>query len=284
MMFQSLFGDHRLMMQFTLNRKSVFILVCSLTFYFIYLVSRVNRPLVRNTLQGTNIESRFMRNWIDTELISRDEARHGLGERGEEVYLTDTYEVSMNEKLYQETGFSVLVSDKISVNRSLPAMVHPHCMKKEYDADLPIVSVIIIFHNEVQSVLLRTVHSVFNRTPPQLLHEIILVNDNSSRSDLYEPLRSYVKKTFSQKVKIINLKKRSGLIVTRMEGARAATGEVLVFFDSHVEVHFNWLPPLLQPIVDNKRIATLPVIDYLNPFTFGYVIEGQSSQGKLESF
>jgi hypothetical protein len=175
------------------------------------------------------------RNWFDLEQVSRDASRTGLGENGSHVYLTDPGEIELNERLYQETGFSVVISDKISVNRSVPLIVHPNCFNFEYFAKLPKTSVIVIFHNEVKSVLLRTIHSIFNRTPPELLHEIILVNDNSFNVELYEPLQKYVAKNFAGKVKIINLGVRHGLIRTRLKGARKATGEVLVvnWFNSH---------------------------------------------------
>ena len=47
-------------------------------------------------------------------------------------------------------------------------------------SELPSVTVVIIFHNEGWSVLLRTVHSVLDRSPPEILKEIILVDDFSS--------------------------------------------------------------------------------------------------------
>ena len=48
-----------------------------------------------------------------------------------------------------------------------------------YPEKLPTTSVIICFHKERLSVLLRTIHSVINRTPPQLLTEVIVVDDFS---------------------------------------------------------------------------------------------------------
>ena len=58
------------------------------------------------------------------------------------------------------------------------------CKSIVYPKDLPTASVVIIFHNEAWSPLLRTAHSVVNRSPPEYLHEVILLDDFSDRRKL----------------------------------------------------------------------------------------------------
>lgn len=100
------------------------------------------------------------------------------------------------------------------------------------------------FYNEHLSALLRTCYSILNRSPEELIVEIILVDDYSTKKFLKSELEEYVAKHLP-KVKVIRLKERSGLILARMAGAKIAKGEVLIFLDAHTEANVNWLPPLL---------------------------------------
>ena len=53
------------------------------------------------------------------------------------------------------------------------------CQTQEYSNLSLNASVVICFYNEEPHTLFRTVHSVLDRTPKDLLHEILLVDDSS---------------------------------------------------------------------------------------------------------
>lgn len=59
---------------------------------------------------------------------------------------------------------------------------------------------------------MRTVHSCINRAPAHLLKEVILVNDHSTKTELYDELKAYLASNFEGKAHVIDLPKRSGLV------------------------------------------------------------------------
>ena len=115
------------------------------------------------------------------------------------------------------------------------------CKSQKYLAELPAASIIIPFYNEHWSTLLRSVHSIINRSPSELVKEIILVDDASQRSHLKQKLEDYIREkstVWENKVRVIRLKQRDGLIGARLAGARNVTAEALIFLGSHIEVGF----------------------------------------------
>ncbi|XP_040006640.1 polypeptide N-acetylgalactosaminyltransferase 10-like [Xiphias gladius] len=216
--------------------------------------------------------------WHNYEAMRRDAARVGNGEQGKPFPLTETDQV---DQAYRENGFNIYVSDRISLNRSLPDIRHPNCKQKLYAEKLPNTSIIIPFHNEGWSSLLRTVHSVLNRSPPQLIAEVILVDDFSDKEHLKVPLEEYMMRI--PKVHILRTKKREGLIRTRLLGAAAAKGEVITFLDSHCEANVNWLPPLLDRIAQNRKTIVCPMIDVIDHDNFGYDTQaGDAMRGAFD--
>lgn len=105
------------------------------------------------------------------------------GENGEPVILehVDFQIKKLIDKGWHRHEFNEFVSDLVALNRSLPDPREDYCKQDGlYLENLPSTSVIIIFHNEAWSTLLRSVHSVLNRSPEHLIHEIILVDDFSN--------------------------------------------------------------------------------------------------------
>ncbi|XP_047206439.1 polypeptide N-acetylgalactosaminyltransferase 11 [Girardinichthys multiradiatus] len=171
---------------------------------------------------------------------------------------------------YHRHAFNVLISERLGYHRELPDTRDPQCLQKSYPLALPAASVVICFFNEAFSALLRTVHGVLDRTPAYLLHEVILVDDHSELEELKDDLDQYIRKELQGKVKLIRNQQREGLIRGRMIGASHATGEVLVFLDSHCEVNQAWLQPLLAPIKKDRRNVVCPVIDIISADTLAY--------------
>lgn len=168
----------------------------------------------------------------------------GPGENGA-AFIPLEKDRALMEKLHKEHNFNLFASQQISLHRTLPDYRYPECRNLSYPEKLPTTSVIIVLHNEAWSALLRTIWSIIDRSPRELLEEIILVDDASTWDFLKRPLDDYID-TLPVKTKIIRTQKREGLIRARLIGARNAKvtknepfNSLNVFFSNSVILDFR---------------------------------------------
>lgn len=242
--------------------------------------------------------------WFDDSMLGNFEPREikptgRPGDEGKEYHIENEPDVDTNEvhDLKNQYGMNIAASNRIPMDRSIPDLRLEECKNWNYgEEDLPTASVVIVFHNEGFSTLMRTVHSVLLRSPKKYLREVVLVDDYSDKDLLHEHLDEYIKKTWgdwkpdfekssyslsegrkgetihdkSGKVKLVRNTERMGLINSRTRGAKESSGDVVVFLDAHCEVSYNWLTPLLAPIAKNPKTLTVPIIDGIDSEHFQY--------------
>lgn len=114
----------------------------------------------------------------------------------------------------------------------------------------PSVSVIIVNYNGLAHLPI-CLGSLQNLDYPQDKLEIILVDNNSSDTST-----GYVQQSFPA-VKILRMNKNYGFCKPNNEGAKAATGEYLVFLNNDTEVTAGWLNGLVRPALLNLEIAAV---------------------------
>uniref|UniRef100_H3DGG4 Polypeptide N-acetylgalactosaminyltransferase n=1 Tax=Tetraodon nigroviridis TaxID=99883 RepID=H3DGG4_TETNG len=188
-----------------------------------------------------------------------------------------TNSLSPEEQKEKERGeekhcFNLYASDRISLSRDLGADTRPpECIEQTFKRcpPLPTTSVIIVFHNEAWSTLLRTVYSVLHTSPAVLLKEIILVDDASEDEALKDGLDEYLKRLSI--VRVVRQRERKGLITARLLGASVATGDTLTFLDAHCECFNGWLEPLLARIAKNRTAVVSPDITTIDLNTFEFM-------------
>ncbi|CAI9728251.1 Hypothetical predicted protein [Octopus vulgaris] len=195
--------------------------------------------------------------------------RKGPGEQGLRVVLE--VDEAKQKEVFAKEAFNLIASDTIALDRSLRDIRDERCKSIWYPKNLPSASVIIIYYNEPFSPLVRTVHSVINRSPPEYLKEVILVDDSSTKEELGSKLKQYIYDTWPDNiVRIVRTNERSGLIRARIAGAKAAVGDVLIFLDAHCEASPGWLVPLLAQIHKDRTKVLCPMIDVIDNKDLGY--------------
>ncbi|CAB1330443.1 unnamed protein product, partial [Coregonus sp. 'balchen'] len=173
-----------------------------------------------------------------------------IGGFDEKAYLLEK-QLKAGDDPYRDHAFNLAESDRLGSERAIRDTRHYRCASVNYDANLPPTSIIITFHNEARSTLLRTIKSVLMRSPPSLIQEIILIDDFST----------------------------DRLIRSRVRGAGAASAAILTFLDSHCEVNTDWLQPMIQR--DHTRVVS-PIIDVISLDNFAYLAASADLRGGFD--
>jgi len=111
----------------------------------------------------------------------RNEASQSFSEFGMSMGCSD--EISPSRSI-----FGTRVKERVLLNSFVILFFHISfgffsysCKHWNYPEKSPKASVVIVFHNEGWSTLLRTVQSVIDRSPPEFLEEVLLVDDFSDK-------------------------------------------------------------------------------------------------------
>ena len=179
---------------------------------------------------------------------------------------------------YNQYGLNQFLSDLIPVDRRLPDARSDWCRDQaRLVTRLPKASIIVTVHNEAMSVLMRSINSIINTTPVELLEEIIIVDDASDMEHLEKGFDSKFKDF--NKVKILRIPERIGFLASRNKGALISSAPVIIFLESNTECGEGWAEPLLTRISQDRSTVVSPNIDIIDQDTFEYVIADYESIG-----
>ncbi|CAF4535561.1 unnamed protein product [Rotaria sp. Silwood1] len=218
----------------------------------------------------------FIAKWFGSD--SGSNPSHWPGEGGHAVAIPSNLKDEA-KKRFAENQFNIVASDLIALNRSINDQRSSKCRSHEFPPDLPTTSIVIVFHNEGNSTLLRTLTSIVSKSPIEYIHEIIMVDDASiAREYLKDTLEQFVKE-LPVKVHILRNKERLGLMKSRLKGADIATGDTLTFLDAHIECSPGWLQYLLYEVKKDRSAVVCPIIDVINDDDFAYLTGSDMTWG-----
>ncbi|KAL4225898.1 polypeptide N-acetylgalactosaminyltransferase [Mactra antiquata] len=229
-----------------------------------------------STLQTTSSKTESVKLRTNDKVTYK---RYGPGENGEEVIFSpENISFPGLAERNKKHGFNTFISDMISLHRKLPDMRPDECKTRVYPDDLPPVSIVIIFRDEWWSILLRTVYSILEMSPPKLISEIILVDDGSKDITLVTTVKIHIKNL--EKVKLVQNGVSRGLMMARQAGINAVQTDIFIVMDGHMEVGPGWLEPLLYRMVQQPKSLLCSHIGGIHKETFEFIIDHQPPEGR----
>ena len=153
------------------------------------------------------------------------------------------------------------------IRDNIPDMSPPLCKNLTYPASKSKVSVVICYHNELLSLVLRSVYSVILSIPPHNFHEMILIDDGSDPKQFFdlEDIKSIID-SFTVTVRYFRFAENKGFIYSRRYGCQFATGDAILVLDSHVEVKPGFIEPLLAITDKSYNSIASPIIQFWENF------------------
>ena len=135
------------------------------------------------------------------------------------------------------------------------------------------VSIIMPYLNESWFQANKTIRSILQTTPPQLLHEILLIDDGNEPGSEEFDWGARAMEIEPEKIKVHRNEQREGLIRSKNLGAALSSSSTLVFLEPHMIFNPGWLEPLLDALEDGHTIVT-PHLDGLLDRYFKRGLEG----------
>lgn len=206
-----------------------------------------------------------------TRIVTQEVLRFGPGEYGKSVNLGKA-NLSIPELLEKDMKhrFTTFVSDMVGLRRRIPDKRPEACKKIVYPDDLPPAAVVIIFRDELASIVLRTVYSVLQMSPEKLLKEIVLVDDGSE--DKILRLAISIHANALEKVRVVRHEVPRGLMMARQSGVEAVTADYFIILDGHMEVTPGWLQPLIYRLVQEPKAMLCSHVGAVDGQTFEFRI------------
>jgi len=122
------------------------------------------------------------------------------------------------------------------------------------------MSIVLPCLNESTTVI-KTVNRFCERTPPELLKEIIVVDDGSQ-----PPLATVIQHEVPDhcRLRIVRHDKPWGLMIAKQSGGDAALGKFIGFYDCHVAPQPNWHKETVQLLNQKSKRLVVPMITDLD--------------------